>query len=46
MRASITSFSFHTIEAKSLKFGIHNPHMDGSKDTDQIFDILPRCWDI
>jgi len=25
-----------------LIFGMHNPHMEGSKVTNQIFDILPR----
>jgi len=37
--------SSHTSEARGLKFGMHNPHMDGSKVTDQIFDILPRSSD-
>jgi len=37
---SVTSFSSHTSEARGLKFGMHNRHMDGSKVTDQIFDIL------
>jgi len=38
---SVTSFSFHTIEARGLKIGMHILHMDGSKVTNQIFDILP-----
>jgi len=46
MSLSITSFSFHTSEARGLKFGMHNPDIDGSKATIQIFDILPRSWDI
>jgi len=36
-RASVTSFSTHTREARGLKFAMHNPHMAGSKVTDQIF---------
>jgi len=43
---SATSFSSHTIEARDLKFGMHNPYTNASKDTDQIFDILARSWDI
>jgi len=39
---SVKSSSSHTIEARGLKFGMHNPNMDGSKATDQIFDILLR----
>jgi len=38
----VTSFSSYTGEARGLTFGMHNPHMDGSKSTDQIFDTLPR----
>jgi len=38
---SVTSSSY-TIEARGLKFGMHNPHMDGSKVTNSIFDILLR----
>jgi len=38
----VTSFSSHTSEAKRQKFGIHNPHMDGSKVIYYIFDILRR----
>jgi len=38
--ASVISFSSHTSEARGLKLGMHNSHMDGSKVTDQIFDIL------
>jgi len=34
--------SSHTIEARGLKIGMHIPHMDGSKVTHQIFDVLPR----
>jgi len=40
-RVSVTSFSSHTSEARGLKFGMHNPNKDGSKVTNQIFDILP-----
>jgi len=40
--AFVTSFSSHTSEARGLKFSMLNPHMDGSKVNDQIFDILPR----
>jgi len=29
------------IPARGLKIGMHIPHMDGSKVTYQIFDILP-----
>jgi len=43
---SVTSFSSHTGKAKSLKFGMHIPHMDDSKVTIQIFDILPLSCDI
>jgi len=42
----VTSFSSNTSEARGPKIGMHNPYMDGSKFTDQIFDILPRSWDI
>jgi len=42
LHASVTFFFSHTSEARGLKFGIHNPKIDGSKVTDQIFDILPR----
>jgi len=28
---SVTSFSSHTIEARGLKFGMHNPYMNASK---------------
>jgi len=42
MRLSVTSFSSYTSEARGLKIGMHNPHIDGSKVTNQIFDILPR----
>jgi len=35
----IASFSSHTCEARGLKIGMHNLYIDGSKDTDQIFDI-------
>jgi len=44
--ASVTSFSSHTSESRGLKFGMHNPHMDGSKVTDQIIDILLRSCEI
>jgi len=40
--ASVTSFSSQTSESRGLKFGMHNPHMDGSKVVDQIFGILLR----
>jgi len=40
--ASVTSISSHTSEARELKLGMHNSHMDGSKATGQIFSILPR----
>jgi len=40
--ASVTSFSSHTREAKDLKIGMHNPYMDGSKENDKIFGIVPR----
>jgi len=36
-------------EAKGLKIGMHNPYMDGSKVTDQIFWYFAqklRYWDI
>jgi len=39
VRLSVTSFSSHTSEARGLKIGMHNPYMDGSKVTIQIFDI-------
>jgi len=41
-RASFTSFSAHTSKAGGLKFGRNNYHIDGSKFTNQIFDILSR----
>jgi len=40
--ASVNSFSSHTSEAGVLKIGMHNPYMDCSKVTHQIFDSLPR----
>jgi len=40
--ASVTSFSFRTSEARGLKLGMHNSHIDGSKAINQIFDILLR----
>jgi len=43
MCVSVSSFSSHTSEARGLKFGRHNPHTDGSKATDHIFDILRRA---
>jgi len=43
---SVTSSSSHNIKARGLKFGMHNPHIDGSKVTYQIFDILLRSWEI
>jgi len=36
-RASVSSLSSHTSDAKGLKFGMHNPYMDGSKVIDYIF---------
>jgi len=42
----VTSFSSHTIEARGLKFGMHNPYTNASKVTNQIFDILPGSQDI
>jgi len=36
----VTSSSSHTIEARELKFGLHNIHKNGSKVTNLIFDIL------
>jgi len=32
----------HTSEARGLKIGMHIPHTDGFKFTNQIFDILSR----
>jgi len=43
---SVTSSSSHTFKDKRMNFGMHNPHMDGSKVTHQIFDTLPSSWDI
>jgi len=43
---SVTSFSSHTIEVRGLKFGMHNPYMNASKVTNQIFDTLRRSRDI
>jgi len=40
------AFSSNTSEARGLKFGRYNPHIDGSKVTNQIVDILPKSWDI
>jgi len=40
-RQSVTSFSSNTSEARDLKIGTHNPYMNGSKVTNQIFDIFP-----
>jgi len=45
-RPSVTSFSSCTIKSRKLKFGMHNPYIDGSKVTDQFFPILPGSWDI
>jgi len=42
VRPSVISFSSQTSEASGLKIGMPNPRMDGSKATDQIFDILLR----
>jgi len=36
----VASISSHTGEARGLKFDMHNPYMNGSKVTNQIFDIL------
>jgi len=45
---SVTSSYYysHTSEARSLKIGMHDPYLEGSKVTVQIFDILPRNWNI
>jgi len=43
---SVTSSSFYTFGDRKLKFGMHITHMDGSKVTNQIFDILSRSGDI
>jgi len=43
---SITSISSHSFEAGGLKFGMHDPHINGPKSTKQNFDILSRSWDI
>jgi len=44
--ASVSSFSSYTSEARGLKTGMHNLYKDGCKVTSQIFDSLPRSWDI
>jgi len=38
-RPSVTSFFSHISEARGLKFVMHNPHIDGSKVTDQILKV-------
>jgi len=43
---SVTSLSSNTRKVRGLIIGMHNPYMNGSKVTDQIFDVLPRSWDI
>jgi len=40
--SAITFSSSHTTEARELKIAMHISHLDGSKVTNQIFDILPR----
>jgi len=40
--SSVTSFSFHTIEARGLKIGMDHPYIDGSKVTVQIFIFCPE----
>jgi len=37
---SVTPISSHNFEAKKLKVGRNNPHINGTKFTDQFFDIL------
>jgi len=46
VRLSVTSFSSQTSGAIALKISMHIPHIDGSKDMVQIFDILLRSPDI
>jgi len=41
-RPAICQFSSPTNGAKDLKIGMHIPHIEGSKVTIQIFDILSR----
>jgi len=36
---SATFSSFYTSGARDLKIGMHIPHMDGFKVTNQIFDL-------
>jgi len=38
----LTQTHHYTSGARDLKIGMHIPHMDGSKVTNQIFDILPK----
>jgi len=44
----VTSFSSDNNKPRDFKFkfGMHIPYLDGSKVTVQIFDILPRRWDM
>jgi len=43
---SVTSSFSHTSKARDLKIGMHNPYVNGSKVTNQIFDIVTWSWDI
>jgi len=45
VRPSVTSSS-HTIEARGMKIVMNILHIDGSKVTNQIFNILPRSRNI
>jgi len=40
--SNLLRVTYPSIEATGLKFGMQNPHMDGSKVTIQVFDILLR----
>jgi len=42
----VTFFSSHISKARDLKIGMHISHINGSKVTNQIFDILLRSRDI
>jgi len=37
VRLSVTSISSHSFEARKLKIGRNNPHINGTKSTDQFF---------
>jgi len=41
-RLSVTSISSNSFEARELKFGRNNPHMNDLKSTRQKFEILFR----